>query len=98
MSDMDVLAELRAHYLDVVDQKFGGQIPRDFRIVLNPSLRRLTGRITYSLRLIEIATFHLETYGMDDAKATLEHELLHLYLHVLGKPSGHTPQFKRLAV
>jgi predicted SprT family Zn-dependent metalloprotease len=81
----------------VVDTKFDGILPRDFRIVFNPFLRRLTGRITYSQRLIEISRFHFERYGMKDAIATLEHELLHLYLHRLGLPSGHNNDFKRLA-
>ncbi len=93
----DPLRELQTHYRRVVDTKFDGLIPRDYRIVFNPHLRRLTGRITYSQRLIEISRYHFAMYGMKDAIATLEHELLHLYLHVLGKPSGHTKAYKRLA-
>ena len=31
------------------------------------------------------------------ARATLEHEMLHLYLHRLGKPSGHNNLFKQAA-
>ncbi len=94
---LDPIAELRRHYSKVVQTKFDGVIPRDFRIVFNPFLRRLTGRITYGLRLIEISRYHFTKYGMKDAVATLEHELLHLYLHKLGQPSGHTKDFKRLA-
>jgi SprT-like protein len=93
----DPLRELESHYQHVVNRKFDGVIPRDYRIVFNPYLRRLTGRITYSQRLIEISRYHFARYGMKDAVATLEHELLHLYLHVLGRPSGHTKAFKRLA-
>lgn len=95
--EAEALEELRAHYARVVDEKFDGIIPRNFRIELNPKLRRLTGRITYGARLIEIATYHFHEYGLPDAIATLEHELLHLYLHCKGLPSGHTPEFKRLA-
>lgn len=94
---LDPLAELRAHYQRVVVTKFDGIIPRDYRIVFNPFLRRLTGRITYSQKLIEISRYHFTKYGMKDAVATLEHELLHLYLHRLGLPSGHNRDFKRLA-
>jgi predicted SprT family Zn-dependent metalloprotease len=94
---LDDLGALRVHYASLVDDKFEGVIPRDFTIRLNPFLRRLTGRITYAQRLIEISRFHLLRYGLDDAKATLEHELLHLYLHELGLPSGHNNLFKRLA-
>jgi predicted SprT family Zn-dependent metalloprotease len=93
----DPIQRLRSHYHQVVDDKFDGILPRDFRIVFNPYLRRLTGRITYSMRLIEISKFHFEKYGMKDAIATLEHELLHLYLHRLGLPSGHNNHFKYYA-
>ena len=94
---LDPLSELRRHYQKVTLTKFDGVIPRDFRIVFNPFLRRLTGRITYGLRLIEISRYHYMKYGMKDAIATLEHEPLHLNLHTLGLPSGHNKDFKRLA-
>src|SRR5262245_4399953 len=93
----DPLGELYAHYRRVVDLKFEGRIPRDYRIEFNPYLRRLTGRITFAQKLIEISRYHFVLYGMKDAIATLEHELLHLYLHVRGRPSGHSREFKRLA-
>lgn len=95
--EWDPLGELRRHYQRVVTTKFESRIPRDFRIVFNPFLRRLTGRITYGQKLIEISRYHFTKYGMKDAIATLEHELLHLYLHKLGLPSGHNNHFKRLA-
>jgi len=92
-----VLERLHAHYQVANRDKFGGILPADYTIVINPLLRRLTGRIGYRPRVIEISGFHLRAYGYEDARATLEHEMLHLYLHTLGHPSGHTPRFKRLA-
>jgi predicted SprT family Zn-dependent metalloprotease len=97
VSDEDALFLLCQHYRYVNVTKFGGILPGDYRIRWNPLLRRLTGRITYGLRLIEIATFHYRQYGLEDAFATLEHEMLHLYLHILGLPSGHNAHFKREA-
>jgi predicted SprT family Zn-dependent metalloprotease len=88
---------LYAHYHRVNLDKFGGILPTDYAIVFNPRLRRLTGRITYDARLIEISAFHYAAYGFEDARATLEHELLHLYLHTCGLPSGHDATFKRTA-
>src|SRR5215813_13369759 len=85
------------HYQRVNREKFGCALPVDYRITFNPRLRRLTGRITYRARLIEISSFHVERYGFADARATLEHEMLHLYLHGLGLPSGHTQLFKEHA-
>ena len=64
--------------------------PTDYGIEFNPLLRRLTGRITYGWKLIEISLWHFREYGFADAVQTLEHEMLHLYLHVLGKPAGTT--------
>jgi predicted SprT family Zn-dependent metalloprotease len=96
MDDAAALALLRQHYETANRLKFDGSLP-GYEIALNPFLRRLTGRITYSARLIEISRYHLRHYGLDDAIATLEHEMLHLYLHVQRRPSGHNAQFKRLA-
>jgi predicted SprT family Zn-dependent metalloprotease len=92
-----VVGGLLQHYQAANHGKFDGVLPSRYHIELNPYLRRLTGRITYSLRLIEISLYHYRQYGYDDAVATLEHEMLHLYLHTLGKPSGHNMLFKRVA-
>jgi predicted SprT family Zn-dependent metalloprotease len=100
MQELDlagVLARLREHYQVVNRAKFDGLLPDDYHIAFNRHLRRLTGRITYGMRLIEISLFHLRQYGIEDAVATLEHEMLHLYLHRLGKPSGHNNLFKQAA-
>jgi predicted SprT family Zn-dependent metalloprotease len=92
-----VLARLREHYQRANRSKFDGLLPSDYQIGFNRYLRRLTGRITYSMRLIEISLYHFRQYGYSDAVATLEHEMLHLYLHRLGRPSGHNNLFKQAA-
>jgi predicted SprT family Zn-dependent metalloprotease len=100
MPDADVTAALpllHEHYAAVNRDKFDLVLPARYGISFNPLLRRLTGRITYGMRLIEIATFHFREYGFADAVQTLEHEMLHLYLHTLGKPSGHNVLFKEAA-
>ena len=96
--DLDgALLRLREHYRVANRTKFDGILPSEYHIEFNPYLRRLTGRITYSMRLIEISLYHFRQYGWADAVATLEHEMLHLYLHKLGKPSGHNNLFKQAA-
>jgi predicted SprT family Zn-dependent metalloprotease len=97
MDVAEALPLLREHYDKANREKFDRILPTDYELVFNPLLRRLTGRITYGLRLIEIASFHFREYGYGDAVQTLEHELLHLYLHTLGKPSGHNALFKAAA-
>lgn len=94
MTNEQALARLREHYQVANRSKFEGILPHDYEISWNHLLRRLTGRITYQLRLIEISTFHFRRYGYRDAVATLEHEMLHLYLHMRGLPSGHNRYFR----
>ncbi|HEY2746516.1 MAG TPA: SprT-like domain-containing protein [Polyangia bacterium] len=97
--DLDAAVEhLYEHYARVNREKFGDVLPRDFTIVFNSLLRRLTGRITYGWKLIELSLWHFREYGLADAEKTLEHEMLHLYLHTLGKPSGHNTLFKEVAL
>jgi SprT-like protein len=93
----EVLRRLSSDFQGINRDKFDGVLPGDYHIAFNPLLRRLTGRITYGMRLIEISWFHFREYGYEDARATLEHEMLHLYLHTLRRPSGHTALFKQLA-
>lgn len=97
VNEEEALAALKEHYQRIARTKFRGVIPNDFRLQFNQRLRRLTGRITFGARLIEISGYHFRCYGLGDAVATLEHELLHLYLHCLGRPSGHSSEFKQLA-
>jgi len=98
-ADVDaVLTHLYAHYARANREKFGDLLPGDFAVVFNPLLRRLTGRITYGWKLIELSLWHFREYGLADAEQTLEHEMLHLYLHTLGKPSGHNTLFKAAAL
>lgn len=93
----DILGRLHQHYRQANAVKFDRRLPSDYRIAFNRGLRRLTGRITYGERLIEISHYHYRHYGYDDAVRTLEHEMLHLYLHLSGRPSGHNRLFKELA-
>lgn len=93
----DVIDQLSQHYGITNRQKFDGILPERYHICFNPYLRRLTGRITYGFKLIEISLYHFRQYGYVDAVQTLEHEMLHLYLHTLGRPSGHNSLFKEMA-
>jgi predicted SprT family Zn-dependent metalloprotease len=93
----DVIDRLSQQYGITNRQKFDGVLPEHYHICFNPYLRRLTGRITYGLSLIEISLYHFRQYGYEDAVQTLEHEMLHLYLHTLGRPSGHNSLFKEMA-
>ena len=97
LTEDEALNRLNGHFLWANEHKFEGILPADYHIAWNPLLRRLTGRITYHERLIEISTYHFQQYGFEDAVQTLEHEMLHLYLHRLHLPSGHNANFRREA-
>jgi hypothetical protein len=51
----DVIDQLSQHYGITNRQKFDGILPERYHICFNPYLRRLTGRITYGFKLIEIS-------------------------------------------
>ena len=63
-------------------------LPARLRHQFNPLLRRLTGRITYGWKLIEFRCCTFATTACRTRWQTLEHEMLHLYLHALGLAVG----------
>src|SRR6202012_1614333 len=62
--DVDAaLAHLYEHWARVNREKFDDLLPRDFSIAFNPLLRRLTGRITYGWKLVELSLDPFSRYG-----------------------------------
>ncbi|MBI5833607.1 MAG: SprT-like domain-containing protein [Armatimonadetes bacterium] len=70
---------------------FDGLCP-PVRLTINPRLRSAAGRIFPSRRLIEL-NFHRLTQVPDSRAETVFHEMIHLWLHTRGLPSGHTTEF-----
>jgi len=80
-----------AHFDQFNTTHFDGICP-PVRLTINPRLRSAAGRIFPSRRLIELNLHRLEQVP-DSLAETVFHEMIHLWLHVRGLPSGHTPEF-----
>ncbi len=47
---------------------------------------------------IRISVPYHDIHGWEEeVEATLLHEMIHLWLHQIGRPGGHTPEFRALA-
>jgi predicted SprT family Zn-dependent metalloprotease len=87
------VASLQLLFAQFNNHYFGGKIP-PYRIAYNTRFTNVAGRIGYKPPLIELSSKHFE--GRPEAlRETLLHEMIHAWLHALGKKSGHTPAFKQ---
>lgn len=74
------------------EDHFGGLCPPVI-IVVNTRLRSIGARIFPSTRLMELNPRRLEQLP-DSRTEIVFHELIHLWLHTQGLPSGHGPEFR----
>ena len=86
-------ADLQLLYATLNAQHFGGVL-RSYRIVYNPRLTSVAGRIGYRPPVIELSV-PLLTANPAHVPATLLHEMVHAWLHQYGMPNGHGIAFKR---
>ena len=75
-------------------QHFGGALPA-CRLELSRRLVRTAGKVWPRLRLIRLSLPYHERYGLEELSNTLLHEMIHLWLHEQGLPSGHTDRFRQ---
>jgi len=64
------------------------------KMVINSRLRSTGGRIHTTRRILELNGFRLDELP-ETRTETVFHELIHLWLHAQGLPSGHTALFKQ---
>lgn len=72
-------------------EHFEGLCP-PVRLTINPRLRSAAGRIVPARRTIEL-NWHRLAQLPESRTETLFHEMIHLWLHTRGLPSGHTADF-----
>jgi len=72
---------------------FDGLCP-PVKMVINPRLRSTGGRIHTTRRVLELNGYRLGELP-ETRVETIFHELVHLWLHAQGLPSGHTALFKQ---
>ena len=87
------VAELQLLFAQYNLLYFQGEIP-SYRIAYNARFSNLAGRISYKPPLIELSPKHL-VGKLDELRQTLLHEMIHAWLHALGKNPGHTATFKK---
>jgi predicted SprT family Zn-dependent metalloprotease len=87
------VAELQLLFAQYNWMHFRGEIPA-YRIAYNARFSNCAGRITYKPPLIELSPKHLAGKP-EELRGTLLHEMIHAWLHALGKSPGHTATFKR---
>lgn len=86
---------LRAAYDDFASLNtahFDGLCP-PVKMVINPRLRSTGGQIHTTRRVLELNGYRLRELP-ETRTETVFHELIHLWLHAQGLPSGHTALFK----
>jgi predicted SprT family Zn-dependent metalloprotease len=86
------IAELQLLFARLNLEHFNGVL-RAHRIEYNARLSTCTGRICYRPPFIELSLPLLSRHPKQ-VRATLLHEMVHAWLHQLGLPSGHGPDFK----
>jgi predicted SprT family Zn-dependent metalloprotease len=87
------VAELQLLFAQYNWMHFRGEIPA-YRIAYNARFSNCAGRITYKPPVIELSPKHLAGKA-GELRETLLHEMIHAWLHALGKNPGHTALFKR---
>ncbi len=80
-------------YKDLNRQHFEGKLP-ECRIEISARLTRTAGKIWPRTRLMRLSRSYHELYGQAELANTILHEMIHLWLHEQGLPSGHTSLFR----
>lgn len=75
-------------------QHFEGKLP-GCRLEISARLTRTAGKIWPRLRLMRLSRSYHELYGTAELANTILHEMIHLWLHEQGLPSGHTALFRQ---
>ncbi len=89
----DITLELaQTYYRELNQRHFENSLP-ECRLELSRRLVRTAGKIWPRNRLMRLSLSYHERYGVDELANTILHEMVHLWLHEQGLPSGHTARF-----
>lgn len=73
---------------------FEGKLPL-CKLELSRRLTRTAGKIWPHRKLMRLSLPYHEYYGPEELANTILHEMIHLWLHEQGLPSGHTALFRQ---
>ncbi len=90
------LVDLQNLFWEINFQHFGGILP-PIEVQYSSRLRTTGGRyFKKPKRFIQINTKYLKLpNSYEEIKDTLGHEMVHYWLDFLGRPCGHTPEFRK---
>lgn len=63
-------------------------------IEFSARMTRTAGWVRYQDLRIQVSIPYVRRHGLDELVTTLIHEMVHLWLHVRGRPRGHTKEFR----
>jgi predicted SprT family Zn-dependent metalloprotease len=97
MADIDQRLQLIAQtFAEVNHAYFDGVIPAP-AIILNTKMTHTAGRVWIDQWTMEISSAYHDHYGWEaELVCTVKHEVIHLYLAHMKRPSGHTKEFKAI--
>ena len=82
-------------FQDANSRYFGGTITEP-KFRLNRRMRN-AGRVDLNAWQMDISISYHEKYGWDgELRNTVKHEMIHLYLKQIGKPTGHNQCFREM--
>lgn len=81
-------------YASLNRQHFEDKLP-PCKLELSRRLVRTAGKIWPRSRLMRLSLPYHEQYGPAELANTILHEMVHLWLHEQGLPSGHTARFRQ---
>jgi predicted SprT family Zn-dependent metalloprotease len=84
----------QSFYQNLNQQHFDGSLP-PCQLEFSRRLVRTAAKIWPSERLIRLSLSYHQYYGQVELENTLLHEMIHLWLHEQGLPSGHTSRFRQ---
>ena len=89
---------IRGLFAELNERHFGGRLVEP-RLLLSRRLRASAGMADHRSWTVRISVPYHDTHGWDaEFSDTLLHEMIHLWLSQQGRPSGHTPEFRRMAL
>lgn len=84
-------------YAQMNQLHFSGQLP-GCQIEFSTRLVRTAGKIWPKQHLMRLSLPYHRHHGVAELGSTILHEMIHLWLHEQGLPSGHTPLFRQKLV